>query len=303
MNKGIREEFKNVWSRPNNVLVQIIIINVIFFASVRVLEVFFIFLGSHDTYWFLLQMLELPSNFETFLLQPWSIITYFFVHYDFFHVLLNMLFLFWFGRIIQEFLNSNRVVSLYILGGLAGGLLYMLIYNFVPFFADRVDESMMLGASASVFAIVVGAAVLMPNYTFFLLLIGPVKIKYIAIFYVFMSFIGTTGANAGGEIAHMGGALIGWLYISQLKQGNDLGAWIITVMNFGKSLFNPQPKIKVTHRSVNRKPTKKATSKKYNSSSPPPQAELDAILDKISKNGYESLTKDEKQKLFNASKK
>lgn len=302
MNGGIRDEFRNAWSKPNNALVQIIIINVIVFAAVRILEVFFIFSGAHDLYEFLLRKLELPANFGTFLLQPWTIVTYFFTHYDFFHVLFNMLFLFWFGRIIQEFLNSNRVIALYVLGGLAGGLLYMLIYNFVPLFEGRVDSAMMLGASAGVFAIVVGAAVFMPNYTFFLMFIGPVKIKYIAIFYVFMSFIGTTGANAGGEIAHLGGALVGWFYISQLKEGTDYGAWVISFMNFVKSLFKPQPKIKVTHRAGNRRPKTKTTSKS-SSISNTPQAEIDAILDKISEKGYESLTKEEKQKLFNASKK
>ncbi|GAB4233586.1 MAG: rhomboid family intramembrane serine protease [Ekhidna sp.] len=302
MNGGIRDEFRNAWSKPNNALVQIIIINVIVFAAVRILEVFFIFSGAHDLYEFLLRKLELPANFGTFLLQPWTIVTYFFTHYDFFHVLFNMLFLFWFGRIIQEFLNSNRVIALYVLGGLAGGLLYMLIYNFVPLFEGRVDSAMMLGASAGVFAIVVGAAVFMPNYTFFLMFIGPVKIKYIAIFYVFMSFIGTTGANAGGEIAHLGGALVGWFYISQLKEGTDYGAWVISFINFIKSLFKPQPKIKVTHRAGNRRPKTKTTSKS-SSTSNTPQAEIDAILDKISEKGYESLTKEEKQKLFNASKK
>lgn len=303
MNGGIREEFKNAWSKPNNALVQIIIINVVVFAAIRILEVFFIFSGSRDIYDFLLSKLQLPAEFGTFLLQPWTIITYFFTHYDFFHILFNMLFLFWFGRIIQEFLNSNRVISLYVLGGLAGGLLYMLIYNFVPFYADRVASSMMLGASAGVFAIVVGAAVFMPNYTFFLLFIGPVRIKYIAIFYVFMSFIGTTGANAGGEIAHLGGALIGWLYISQLNQGNDLGSWVISSMHFFKSLFKPQPKIKVTHRGGNQRTTQGTRSSTTTNIPKTEQAEIDAILDKISQGGYESLSKEEKQKLFNASKK
>lgn len=303
MNGGIKQEFSNIWGRPNNAVVQIILINVIVFASIRVLEVFFIFSGNQELYSMLLRKLELPANLGTFLTQPWTIVTYFFTHYDFFHILFNMLFLFWFGRIIQEFLNSNRVISLYVLGGLAGGLVYMLIYNFIPFFEGRVDGSYMLGASAGVYAVVVAAAVFMPNYTFFLLFIGPVKIKYIAIFYVFMSFIGTTGANAGGELAHLGGAFVGWLYISQLNKGSDIGSWVIGVTQFVKSLFKPQPKIKVTHRSGNRRPSSKGAPKKASGSPQTPQAEIDAILDKISEKGYESLTKDEKQKLFNASKK
>lgn len=304
MNGGIKEEFSNAWSKPNNAVVQIILINLIIFVAARVFKVFFDLSGATETFFWIFRKLQLPADVGTLLLQPWSLITYFFTHFDFFHILFNMLFLFWFGRIIQEFLNSKRVISLYVLGGLTGGLLYIFIYNFLPFYGDRVAESMMLGASAGVFAIVVGAAVFMPNYTFFLIFIGPVKIKYIAIFYVFMSFIGTTGANAGGEIAHLGGAFVGWLYISQLNKGSDIGGWVISFISFVKSLFKPQPKIKVTHRSGHRRPS--GSSKKTNASKSTdktPQSEIDAILDKISESGYESLTKDEKQKLFNASKK
>ncbi|MEQ9466101.1 MAG: rhomboid family intramembrane serine protease [Ekhidna sp.] len=302
MNGGIKEEFSNAWSKPNNAVVQIILINAIVFVAARVFKVFFDLSGATDTFFWIFRKLQLPADVGALLLQPWSLVTYFFTHYDFFHVLFNMLFLFWFGRIIQEFLNSKRVIALYVLGGLAGGLLYIFIYNFLPFYADRVTESMMLGASAGVYAIVVGAAVFMPNYTFFLLFIGPVKIKYIAIFYVFMSFIGTTGSNAGGEIAHMGGALVGWVYISQLNKGTDLGSWVISFIHFVKSMFKPQPKIKVTHRSGNRRPSQE-TASQSSGGDKTPQAEIDAILDKISEKGYESLTKDEKQKLFNASKK
>ncbi len=304
MNGGLFEDFKNAWSKPNNAVVQIILINVIVFVIVRVSKVFFDISSTTDVFYFLFRKLQLPADVGSMLLQPWSLVTYFFTHYDFFHILFNMLFLYWFGRIIQEFLNSKRVISLYVLGGLFGGLLYIFIYNLIPFYSERVAESIMLGASAGVFAIVVGAAVFMPNYTFFLIFLGPVKIKYIAIFYVFMSFIGSTGGNAGGEIAHLGGAFIGWMYISQLNKGNDLGTWVIGVIQFFKSMFKPQPKIRVTHRTGNRRPSQKAPrASKSSSSNEPAQSEIDAILDKISQSGYESLSKEEKQKLFNASKK
>ncbi|MEP5611699.1 MAG: rhomboid family intramembrane serine protease [Cyclobacteriaceae bacterium] len=305
MNGGLFDDFKNAWGKPNNAVVQLILINLMVFVGARVVKVFFDISGATDTFFFLFRKLQLPADIGLLFTQPWTIVTYFFTHFDFFHVLFNMLFLFWFGRIIQEFLNSKRVISLYVLGGLFGGLLYIFIYNFIPFYSDRVAESLMLGASAGVFAIVVGAAVFMPNYTFFLLFLGPVKIKYIAIFYVFMSFIGSTGGNAGGEIAHLGGAFVGWLYITQLNKGSDIGGWVISFISFVKSMFKPQPKIKVTHRGGSRRPSRKAASKAESSSSASstPQAEIDAILDKISQSGYESLSKDEKQKLFNASKK
>jgi hypothetical protein len=189
------------------------------------------------------------------------------------------------------------------LGGLAGGVLYIIIYNISPLFVEEVGRSSLIGASASVFAIVVAAATLMPDHQFYLLLLGPVKIKYIAIFYVAMSFVGSIGPNAGGDIAHLGGALVGFIYVRQLQKGVDLGSWIQSVLDFFRSFFI-RPKVKVTHRSAPRtRPRAKAgSSKPTPASTGVPQDEIDAILDKISAKGYESLTKEEKQKLFNASR-
>jgi hypothetical protein len=214
-----------------------------------------------------------------------------------------MLFLYWFGRLVHDYLGNTRLINLYILGGLAGGVLYILIYNISPLFVDEVGRSSLIGASASVFAIVVAAATLMPDHQFHLLLLGPVKIKYIAIFYVAMSFVGSIGPNAGGDIAHLGGAFVGFIYVRQLQKGLDLGSWIQSVLDFFRSFFI-RPKVKVTHRSARRtRPRAKASSSKQTpTSSGVPQDEIDAILDKISAKGYESLTKEEKQKLFNASK-
>ena len=138
---GIKEELTNAWSKPNNAVVQIILINVIVFVLARVSKVFFDLSGATQTFYTIFRKLQLPADIGNFLLQPWSLVTYFFTHFDFFHILFNMLFLFWFGRIIQEFLNSKRVISLYVLGGLAGGVLYMFIYNFLPFFESRVAKN------------------------------------------------------------------------------------------------------------------------------------------------------------------
>ena len=155
-------------------------------------------------------------------------------------------------------------------------------------------------------AIMVAAAVLTPNYTFYLLLIGPVKIKYIAGFFVVISFLSSIGGNAGGNIAHLGGAAIGWIYVRQLQKGTDLGAWVIQFMEFVQSFFKKPSNIKVTHRSEKAKTSRSRPSKRASSatsSKETSQEQIDAILDKISQSGYESLTKEEKQQLFNASKK
>ena len=155
----------------------------------------------------------------------------------------------------------------------------------------------MVGASAAVFAIMVAAATLLPDYTFFLLFLGPVKIKYIALFYIVGSFLGTVQENSGGNIAHLGGALMGFVYIKQLQAGVNWGGWITSTRDWFKSWFTPKPKVKVTYRKAEAAPKKAAGINKAS------QEEIDVILDKISDRGYESLTKDEKEKLFNASKK
>jgi MFS family permease len=200
-----------------------------------------------------------------------------------------MMFLYTFGNIIGDLLGNRRVISLYVWGAIAGGLAYLLVYNTIPFFLQSVLFSTVHGASASVFAIVVGAATLTPDYRLNLILLGPVRIKYIAAFYVVLSYAQTIGSNAGGNVAHLGGALVGYLFIRQLQNGNDWGKPVHFVIDFFKGLFKPKPKMKVTY---NR-----------DRDQSPSQAEIDIILDKISVSGYESLTKEEKQKLFSASKK
>ena len=305
MQRNLWEEFKSAFTKGNNGLIQLILINGIVFFALRVLEVVLTLTGVindpasyHQTY---LNLLGLPSDISQLLIRPWTLITTFFTHYGFFHILFNMLFLYWFGRLVHDYLGNSRLISLYILGGLAGGILYILIYNLSPLFASEVGRSSLIGASASVFAIVVGAATLMPDHRFYLLLLGPVRIKYIAIFYVAMSFFGAIGSNAGGDIAHLGGALIGFFYVKQLQKGTDLGAWVQSGLDFLRSFF-VKPKVKVTHRKTASARRERQAPTSSAASGGVPQEEIDAILDKISEKGYESLTKEEKQKLFNASR-
>ncbi len=183
------------------------------------------------------------------------------------------------------------------LGGLAGGVAFMLFYPLLPDYRGAA----LIGASAGVSAMVVGAATLTPNYIFHLFLLGPVAIKYIALFQVLFFVFGLRGMNPGGEIAHLGGALMGYLYIVQLQKGNDWGKWIHSFLGF----FKRRPKMKATYVSktkVTVSSTHNVANSRNSMSDTPDQAEIDAILDKISATGYESLTKEEKQKLFKASK-
>ncbi len=286
----IIEDFKNSWNKKDNGLVKIILINVIFFVSMSVLQVVFTLSGLTSLFVILLNKLMLPAELKTFIFQPWSLISYFFLHMNFMHILWNMLFLYWFGKIIHDNIGNNAIISLYVLGGIIGGLFYMALYNIIPYYSEMVSQSLMLGASAGVFSVVVGSATLLPNYTFYLLFLGPVRIKYIALFYVLLSFLDVSGNNAGGEIAHLGGAFIGFLYIKQLQNGINMGEGIINFINYFSS----------EKRKTKRKADNVSSESNRDNIS---QDEIDKILDKISDSGYSSLSKKEKEKLFNASKK
>lgn len=294
------EEFKNAFNRPNNGHAQLIVINVVVFLLLAVVYVFSK-IGGFDAFFEVVHnQFLIPPKFAEFILRPWTIITYAFAHSltDIFHILFNMLALYWFGRLFIEYLGNDKLIAVYVLGALAGGIVYLLMFNTVPFFIERSEFSGMVGASAAVYAVMVGAATLMPNYTFFLLFLGPVRIKYIVLFYIILSFLGSVGPNAGGNLAHLGGALMGFVYIKQLQVGVNWGGWITSTLDWLKGLIEPRPKVKVSYRKD--EPKKKTTVSGFPKAS---QEEIDAILDKISDRGYESLSKEEKEKLFNASKK
>jgi hypothetical protein len=210
--------------------------------------------------------------------------------------------LYWFGKLLIEYLGNDKLIAVYVLGAIAGGVLYLLMFNLVPFFQARATFPGLIGASAAVLAVMMAIVTLIPDYTFYLMFLGPVKIKYIAMFYAVVSFIGTVGANDGGNIAHLGGLLIGFVYTKQLQAGVNWGSWITATLDWIKGLFKPSSKVKVTYRKA--EPARKAAAggpkQSFNKAT---QEEIDDILDKISDKGYESLTKEEKEKLFNASKK
>jgi membrane associated rhomboid family serine protease len=230
------------------------------------------------------EYLLLPSFLPKLLTHFWTPITYMFMHAGIFHILFNMLWLYWFGQIFEEYLGNKRTIGLYILGGLTGALFFVAAYNIFPLFSTLVTDSTVVGASASVMAIIVATATLLPNYSISLILIGPVKLKWIALFYVVIDFLSIAGPNAGGEFAHLGGALFGFIYIKQLQRGHD---WIGAITG----IFRSRSKMKVA-----------AKNSDKNQSGKPRQEEIDRILDKISQTGYDSLSKQEKEILFRASK-
>jgi membrane associated rhomboid family serine protease len=296
------DEFKKAFQRYNNAHVQLIIINVAIYVILGVFMVFTLISGFDYFFEAVHKQFSIPARFNEFITRPWTIITYMFSHdlTGILHILFNMLVLYWFGRLFVEYLGSDKLIALYFLGGLAGAIAYLMAYNLIPYYVVKAQQYSiaMVGASASINAIVVATATLLPNYTFFLLFFGPVRIKYIAAITVFLSFLGTVGTNAGGNIAHLGGALVGYIYMKQLQSGVNWGGWVTITLEWFKDLFKARPRVKVSYRKEAAAAQKKAGGKP-----PVSQDELDAILDKISAAGYESLTKEEKEKLFNASKK
>lgn len=300
---GIFDDFRREFSKSENALVKIILINTVVFLTLLLVKVISTLSQAPETYGWLIDMIRLPAEPSEFLYKPWTLITYFFAHEDIFHILFNLLFFYWFGRLVVEYLGARRLVALYLLGGIAGGLAYMLIYNLLPYFQADVAGSRMLGASAAAFSVAVGASTLLPNYTFHLLFLGPIRIKYIAFFYIVLSLAQSIGPNAGGNLAHLGGAVIGYLFIKLLQNGTDIGKPVYAVMEVWGRLFKKRPPMRVTYREkqVYKSTTVYSASSATSSIETPGQDEIDTILDKISRSGYESLTKEEKQKLFRAS--
>jgi membrane associated rhomboid family serine protease len=264
-------------------------INVIVYLVINILAVveqLFSGFGNSLILAFTNEYLLLPASLPKLLVRFWTPLTYMFMHAGIFHILFNMLWLYWMGQIFEEYLGNKRTIGLYIFGGLAGGFLFVACYNLIPAFTsiNAAATATIVGASASVMAIIIATATLLPNYTISMILLGPVKLKWIALFYIVIDFLGIAGGNAGGEIAHLGGALMGFIYIKQLQRGHD---WIGAISN----LFSSKPKLTVVS---NSRPQKK-------SSGVPRQDEIDRILDKISGSGYDSLTRQEKETLFRAS--
>ena len=288
-------------------LPKLILINLAIWVLIRFFGVFAFLLSSPgsdtsaDLYRIVMQWLAVPADFGNLMSRPWTLVTYMFLHIDFFHILFNMLWLFWFGQIFLQYLNNRQLVFTYLTGGLAGALFFMLFYNVFPVFETALTEALALGASASVLAIVVGIAFYVPNYTIYILLVGPVKIKYIAIFTVIMDFMMIRSGNAGGHIAHLGGALWGFLYIRAVSRGLDFSLLFrnIRFPALG-GLFRSQKKRPFRSVYSNDKPL---TDDEYNFQKAQNQKKIDKILEKIKRSGYDSLSREEKELLFSSSRK
>ncbi|MBN1598605.1 MAG: rhomboid family intramembrane serine protease [Bacteroidales bacterium] len=284
--------------RNGTAVVKLIYINLAVFIVVKLFYVFLVLFGAPDLADSFLSYLMLPASLEKLLHRPWGVISYMFLHFDFLHILFNLIWFFWFGRIFLRYLNEKQLIATYLLGGIFGAALFILSYNVLPGLIVHMPMAEALGASASVTAIIIAISFYAPNYTVNLIFIGPVKIKYIAIFFIITDLLQIASENAGGHIAHLGGAIYGYLFAMRLKQGKDVGKFLNNFFDFIVNLFKRQPKMKVSYRNN----TKGMDDMEYNKTKAEAQKEIDRILDKIAKSGYDSLTKKEKETLFKMSK-
>lgn len=270
-----------------SMLMKLIYINIGVFLLLRVVALAILLSGGDTDSW--LHQFEVPSHPSLLLMKPWTIFTYMFAQYGILHLLFNMVWLYWFGKIFLFTGTPKQMLALYLYGGIAGAVLFIAAYNTLPYFHGSV--SWMIGASASVIAIVTATAIHHPDYRIGLLLLGEIPLKWIAIATIGISVLSIPDGNAGGNIAHIGGAIIGAIYGVMLNRGTDitrpLNNAIDNIVNFVKHAISKRQKAN--------------TEKRDNTRSNDTET-LDSILDKIKKSGYTSLSAEEKRKLFEVSK-
>ncbi len=287
------DELRNGFRR-SSLLMKVIWINIGIFVLLRLTAIVGVFTSSFDLIDHVLHMVEMPSMPALLISRPWTVLTYMFSQYELMHLLFNMLWLYWFGTLFTMRCTGRQLVALYVYGGIAGAILFFTAYNLIPFFTGM--NAWLIGSSASVMAIVTATAILMPEFRMNLLFFGSVALKWIAIASILLVLVGISGTNAGGEMAHVGGILMGILFALRLKKGRDITRPFNSGLDKVVNIFS-------------RVPYQRTTSYNYTSDSSPrtsspasDEAELNDILDKIRKSGYSGLTPDERRRLFELSR-
>ena len=265
---------------------KLIAINILCFVIPFLLQtVFYLFQLPSSS---LLSWIQLSSDWQTLLFRPWTLVTYSFLHTGLFHLFWNMLLLYYSGQLILNLLPARIFSNVYFMGVVLGGLVFVTCYNLFPAFQGM--RPYMVGASAGVMAVFVCISTFTPNqeirFFFF-----NIPLKYLAIAFVILDIIQIPNGNAGGHLAHLGGAYLGFIYARQLQQGKDMGyQWGVFWQRLGQWLKG-KPKVKKVYKNPSYRAQKKQNVD---------QKKIDAILDKISKSGYDSLSKEEKDTLFRA---
>lgn len=293
---NIIDDIKNSF-KSGTYLTRIIYINIGVFLLLHILIIFLFLLNKSHATTDILRFFAVPAEKSVLLKRPWTIISYMFLHKDFFHLLFNLLWLYWFGKIFLQYIDNRTFLAVYLLGGLAGAVFFIVSYNIFPVLNNQLDGVIALGASAAVMAIAMSIAFYEPDYHIHLLFFGPVKIIWIAVAGFVISSVIDFSVNTGGKIAHIGGALTGYYFAIKFKQGKNITIWFQKILDLLFTLFRRREKrkMKVTHK-------RPMTDMEYNTRIKMRQKEIDKILDKISAKGYESLSAEEKETLFKAGK-
>lgn len=285
-------------------VIKLILVNVGVFVVVQMLFLFSFLTQNSNFGDSIFSAFSLHANLHVLLYKPWQLFTYMFLHEKFWHILWNMVALYWFGNIVGDLIGKSKVIPIYILGGLVGGFFYLTAYNLLPVFANDVNIATAIGASAGVTAIVMAATTISPNYEIRLFMVLNVKLKWLTAAYIFVDLISIQYDNPGGHIAHLGGFFIGWLYIVLLRSGTDMAKPFHAIQDFITNLFAKKSNLKVAYKNENKQAssqTRKQTTAKQNNINVNKQEYLDTILDKINKSSYESLSQEEKDFLFKVS--
>lgn len=280
-------------------LMKIVVINIAVFLVLNIISIVMIFAGEESGRFIVEQWVAMPGNFGRLARHAWTPLSYMFSQIEPLHLIFNMLWLYWFGIVFQLLSTPKRMIGLYLLGGLGGAALYLLAVNTIPYFAGH--GGLLIGSSASVIAIVTATAIMAPDYRMNLLFLGAVSLKWIAIVTIGIDLVSVTGSNAGGHIAHLGGAAVGAIFALGLKRGHDITAPLNSLIDAIVNLFRRRPKVRPARFRASGAPSA-PRPKAPSAASAADQAELDNILDKIKKSGYSSLTADERARLFDVSR-
>jgi len=289
--QGLRMSF-----RQGSSLTRIIYINCGIFLALKILSLFFLLSGNgRNFYPIVLEWIGVPADPEYLLYRPWTLLTYMFTQFGFLHLLFNMLWLYWFGSFFLNYFSQRQLTGVYLWGGLTGALLYLAAYNLFPYF-DKLTRlsSWAIGSSASVMAIVFAVCTYLPQHKVYIFLIGPVKLIHLALFTALIDLLSIQSGNAGGHIAHLGGALFGWLFTLGIRQNKDFSYGIAHLPDKLKALFTSRKKMKIKYK----KKVSDMNDREYNAYKRKQEDRMNDILDKISKSGYDSLTREEKEILF-----
>jgi membrane associated rhomboid family serine protease len=290
---SIKQEISTSF-KQGSTLIKLIYINIAVFLLVKAVFLFLQLMQVGAGNW--IEYIAMPANPTVFIIRPWTLFTYMFLHEEFIHIIFNLLNLYWFGTMFLSYFSQRQLVSVYIFGGIIGGFVYLLAFNMFPYFHTIVGNSILMGASASVLAIMFAVALYVPNMEVQLFLIGRVKLKYIALVVFLISLFSVAGANAGGNLAHLGGVLAAYIFVVGIRKGKDITAGINTILDKIVDFTRRKPKMKVSYQ----RPVKDA---EWNANKAKTNKNIDRILDKIKQSGYDSLTANEKKTLFQQSDK